>query len=80
MNTIYIIYETQTDADGNVAHLPPVDKPDLDEAWSAYYLTLSYAVRSIVAIHTVMLCDNCGRVIDVKSFSHMTPEPLEVET
>lgn len=73
MPIVYTIYEIQTDADGNVAHLPPVDKQSENEAWAAYYLTLSYAVNSTVFLHTVMLCTNDGRKIDEQHYYHPVP-------
>ena len=66
----YVIFEMQTDADGNTAFVPPVLKPDEADAWSAYYLTLSDAVKSSVYCHTVMLCTTDGRTIDSKCYMH----------
>lgn len=74
MNTTYIIFEIQTDASGKVAFLPAVTKNTEEEAWSAYYQKLSYAVCSSVPIHNVMLCTNLGRVIDTKCYTHIMIE------
>ena len=69
MNT-WIIFEIQTDRDGKVAHLPPVNKADENEAWGAYYSKLASAAISSVYIHTVMLCTVDGKLIQSRSFMH----------
>ena len=69
MNT-WIIFEIQTDRDGVVSHLPPVNKAEENEAWSAYYSKLSFAAVSSVYIHTVMLCTVDGKLIQSRSFMH----------
>lgn len=66
----FTIFEIQTDASGNVAHLPPVNRTDENEALSEYYLKLAYAAKSTVYIHTVMLCTIDGRLIQSRSFMH----------
>lgn len=68
--TTYVIYEMQTGADGVVLFVPPVQFTSETEAWSAFYLTLSYAIKSTVFSHTVMLCTNDGRVLDSKNYVH----------
>ena len=68
--TTYIIFEMQTDAEGNTIFVPPVTKDTEDDAWSAFYLTLSYAIKSPVFSHTVMLCTNDGRVLDTRNYVH----------
>lgn len=76
MITTYIVYEVQTDAEGKSAHLPPVDKTDVNEAWGVYYQKLAYAATSSVPIHTVFLCTVDGRTIQSKCFQHRQgPEP-----
>lgn len=52
---MYIIYETQTDANGNVAHVPPVHKATQNEAESEYHIKLGYAAISNVTVHAVTL-------------------------
>lgn len=66
----FIVFEIQTDESNNVATLPPVVREDENEAWSEYYGKLSYAAKSPVYIHTVMLCTIDGRQIQAKSFMH----------
>ena len=68
--TKYIIFEMQTDKDGNVAFLPPVQKATENEAWSAFYLTIASAIMSNVFSHTVMLCTNDGQVLDTRNYVH----------
>lgn len=66
----YVIYETQSDGNGNTTHLPPCDKINENEAWGEYYLRLAYAANSTVPVHTVMLATIDGRLIQKKSFFH----------
>lgn len=66
----FIIFEIQTDINNTVANLPPVVKENENEAWSEYYYKLSFAAKSSVYIHTVMLCTIDGRLIQGKSFMH----------
>lgn len=68
--TTYIIFEIQTDAEGSVLFVPPAQFESETEAWSAFYLTLSYAIKSAVFSHTVMLCANDGRVLDSRNYLH----------
>lgn len=68
--TTYIIFEIQTDAEGVASFVPPVTKTTEDDAWSAFYLTLSYAIKSTIFSHTVMLCTNDGRVLDTRNYVH----------
>lgn len=76
----YVIFEMQTDREGNTAHLPPVDKTDENAAYAEYYLKLSYAYNSDVYMHTVMLCTADGRRIDGKCIMHNVNGITEVET
>ena len=72
----YFIQEIQTDKDGNASFLPPALKETENEAWSAYYSTLSFAIMSTVFSHTVMLCTTDGRTLDSKNYVHQ-PEVTE---
>ena len=72
----WVIFEMQTDRDGNTAFVSPVNEKDEAEAWSKYYLTLSYAVKSLVYCHTVMICTTDGRTLESKCYMHgINPEP-----
>ena len=73
----WVIIEMQTDRDGNTAFVKPVNEKDEAEAWSKYYLTLSYAVKSSVYCHTVMICTTDGRTHDSQCYMHgiNNPEP-----
>ena len=51
---MYIIQEMQTDANGNVAFVPPVSKATRMEAESEYHIKAGYAAISSVPVHTVM--------------------------
>lgn len=66
----WFIQEIQTDKGGNTAFVNPVLKDTEEDAWSKYYLTLSYAIKSAVYCHTVMLCTTDGRVLDSKNYVH----------
>lgn len=68
--TTYIIFEMQTDAEGNTSFVPPAQFANEVDAWSTFYLTISYAIKSSVFSHTVMLCTNDGRVLDCKNYVH----------
>lgn len=68
--TKYIIFEMQTDKNGNVAFTPTVQKETEAEAWSAFYQMLSYAILSNVFSHTIMLCTNDGQVLDTRNYVH----------
>lgn len=68
--TTYIIFEMQTDAEGVTIFVPPAQFTSEVDAWSAFYLTISYAIKSAVFSHTVMLCTNDGRVLDSKNYVH----------
>lgn len=68
--TTYVIFEMQTDAEGNVLFVTPVQFTSEVDAWSAFFLTISYAIKSTVPSHTVMLCTNDGRVLDSRNYVH----------
>ena len=75
---MYIIYEIQTDANGNVAHLTPVHKATKEEAESEFYIKLGYAAISNVAVHTVTLENEEGFQAKRGCYKHPvqpTPEP-----
>ena len=67
---MYIIVEMQTQADGSVAVVPPVQKADFNEAQSAFYQACSYAAVSALPKHSVMMCDEEGAYLDSKCFTH----------
>ena len=68
--TTYVIFEMQTDAQGNVVFVTPAQFDNETDAWSAFFLTLSYAIKSTIFSHTVMLCTNDGRVLDTRNYVH----------
>ena len=68
--TTYVIFEMQTDAEGHVLFVTPVQLTSEVDAWSAFFLTLSYAIKSNVPSHTVMLCTNDGRILDSRNYVH----------
>lgn len=72
----YVIYELQMSEDGTVAHLQPINKETDTDAWAEYYMKLSYAIRSNVFVHTVMLCTATGRLLDSKSYLHQKEEEI----
>jgi len=60
----YVIYEMQTDAEGETAHLPPINETDENEALAVFCEKKAAAIRSSVYMHTVMLCTTDGRIKD----------------
>ena len=77
MITTYIVYEVQTDSEGHSAHLPPVDKTDVNEAWGVFYQKLASAATSSVPVHAVFLLTADGRMIQSKTFMHKEEVPNE---
>lgn len=72
----WIIYEMQTDKDGNVGLLPGIVKKTELEAQSEFYLKCGYAAVSSVYLHTVFFVTNDGKLVDKKVFMHgKEPEP-----
>lgn len=72
---MYIIQELQT-TNGQTALVTPATESDLNQAKSTFHQRASYAAISQVEVHTVMLHDERGDVIDKIVFDH-TPEPTE---
>ena len=66
----YVIFEMQTDKDGKTALVPPEFICDETEAWSAFFYAVSFAIKSKVYCHTVMLCTTDGRVLDSRNYVH----------
>ena len=60
MGDKYIVQEIQTDAQGNVALLPPVVKNTRNEGESEYHIKLGYAAISNVYIHSVIMYNQDG--------------------
>lgn len=82
MEDRFIIQEIQTDAENNVALLPPVVKNTRNEGESEYYIKLGYAAISNVRIHSVIMYNQDGIPILYGGYSHdvapePTPEPEE---
>ena len=78
MTDKFIVQEIQTDANGNVALLPPVVKATRNEGESEYHIKLGYAAISEVAIHAVIMYNQDGIPYMYGSYVHNaepTPEP-----
>lgn len=71
---MYIILEFQTQKDGAVAIVPPVQKSDYFEAQQAFLQTASYAAVSTVPKHSVLLINEEGVQYDSKIFKHSGEE------
>ena len=76
---MYIIQEMQTNAEGVVAFLPPVQKATRLEAESEYHIKAGYAAISSVPVHTVMCYTEEGfEVLPPVVYKHSVqpaPEP-----
>lgn len=66
----WIIYELQTDKDGNTALFPGIVKTTENEAVSEFLIKSGYAAISTAYIHTVYLVTNDGVLVDKKTFMH----------
>ena len=74
---MFIIQEMQTTG-GQTALLPAVTKTHPLEAESEFLLKAGYAAISNVEIHTVIMYDEHGNVLDKKFYEHFQdaePEP-----
>lgn len=70
----YSIVELQTDINGNTISTPNQHEADHDEALSKWHLTCSYAAKSSVYIHAVLLIGERGNLEQIGEFIH-APEP-----
>ena len=68
--TAYIVQEIQTNGNSS-ALVPPVTREDKNAAWSAYHTALAAAAISSVEVHTVIMYDEHGNVIDRDYFEHI---------
>ena len=74
---MYIIQEIQTNK-GVSSLLPAITKSDKNEAESAFHSVLSSAAISSVEVHTVVMYDEHGNILDRKFYEHI-PEPTPNE-
>lgn len=73
---MYLVNEYQTDAQGNVAALPVVQKATQNEAESEFHIKLGYAAISSVPVHAVTLETEEGFQIMRGCYKH-PPTPTE---
>lgn len=73
----WIIYELQTDKEGNTALFPGIVKTTENEAVSEFLIKSGYAAISTAYIHTVYLVTNDGVLVDKKTFMHGEAEPID---
>lgn len=66
---MFVIQELQTTGN-QTALVPPVTRENLNEALSVFHQAASYAAISTVPVHTVMLHDERGDVIEKLVFDH----------
>lgn len=70
---MYIIQEIQT-SNGASALLPAITKADLNEAESAFYSICASAAVSNVGVHTAIVYDEHGNIVNKKYFEHLPQE------
>lgn len=70
---MFIIQELQTTG-GSTALVPAVTKADRNEADRAFYTAVAAAAVSSVEVHTVILYDEHGNMIDRKYYEHLPEE------
>ena len=68
----YIVIEIQRNSDGTMAVLSDTYE-DVASARSSFYTKCGIAVLSNVLIHSLVLMNNAGNVIEQKSFRHDPP-------
>lgn len=73
---MYIIQEIQT-SEGQTALLPAITQADWNEAISVFHQKASYAAISSVEIHTIMVYDEWGHIVETINFTHDTPSNEE---
>ena len=66
---MYILIEMQTD-NGSTSILPPVTYTDRNQADSAYYTRLASATVSSVDVHSVMMFNEHGEIIQSIYYEH----------
>lgn len=70
---MYLVIEIQTFADDRIS-TPAYAYDSLDKAWSKYYSVLSAAAVSKLPVHSALITDNRGYLIDSKCFTHEEEE------
>ena len=73
---MYIIQELQT-TNGVTSLVPAVTKESLLEAESAFHFACAAAAVSNVEIHTVIVYDEHGNVVEKKYYEHIQEAPAE---
>ena len=67
----YLVLEIQTFEGGTVS-TPAYAYDDVNAAWAKYYSILASAAVSKLPLHTAVLMDNHGVVLDGRFFEHVT--------
>ena len=75
----YIVIELQRNSDGTMAVLSDTYS-DVASARSSFYTKCGIAVISQVFIHSMVLMNSTGAVLEQKSFRHETVATPEPET
>jgi hypothetical protein len=65
---MFIVIEIQTDADNNVGNFVWAF-PTLDQAQAKYYAVLSAAASSSLVVHSALIINKYGDVIETKCFN-----------
>lgn len=74
-----IVMELQVDKNGTVSHIVTTHET-LAEARNKFYTICAFAVVSEVPMHSAVILDRTGVLIDRQSFTHpVKPEPEESE-
>ena len=66
---MYIIQEIQT-TKGVTTLLPAETRMDRNEADSVFYMKISYAASSAIDVHTIIMFDEHGNIIEQKFYEH----------
>lgn len=70
----FIVLEITRNAEGNIAIYPSAKETE-EAAWKKYYQVLTTAVDSSAPLHSAVIMDANGIVMEQKSYTHPIPEP-----
>lgn len=67
---MFIVIEMQTQTNGTVAIVPPVQQDDWNKAQNAYHQALAAAAVSTLPKHSVTILNEMGELIESRCFTH----------
>lgn len=79
METHYSVIEIQVNVDGTVSIPPIATYTNRDEAESKYHTILSFAAVSSLARHTAIIVTDDGKLLERKSYEHLTGNSGSIE-